>query len=501
MGNSTGGLNDYWTVIRSHEGLLGGHIWDWAEQGLVKKDTCQRTYWAYGGDFEPAGEHHDAAFCCNGIVNPDRTLKPAALECKYVFQPIGFTADDLAAGRVVVHNRNFFSPTDRYDFTWEISTDKGVLQRGSFDVPTTPAGKSAPATVGFRPFEPEPGAEYLLRVQAREKRATPYAGAGHIAAQEQFGLPFYKAPAHKPAAGRAAVSQDGERIVLSAAGVRAEIDRRSGYLVSYTVRGKALVCDTLRPNFWRASTDNDWRGWRAGQIAGCWKEMPGRIRTEGIRIDEAAGTVHVEKGVPDSVRLTLVYTLDGTGALAVSYDLQIAGQLPEPLRAGLRTRVPNTLGRMAYFGKGPQENYSDRSCGALLGLYRGTPGDFMHDYITPQENGNRCAVRWLTLTEGNGRGIQIAGDRPLSMSVWDCTQEALDRARHVTEVERLPDALTVNIDCVQAGVGGTDTWSLNARPSEQYRLLAKRYAYKFTLLPCNNESEAIRNGRRLCNKR
>lgn len=501
MGNSTGGLNDYWTVIRSHEGLLGGHIWDWAEQGLVKKDTCQRTYWAYGGDFEPAGEHHDAAFCCNGIVNPDRTLKPAALECKYVFQPIGFTADDLAAGRVVVHNRNFFSPTDRYDFTWEISTDKGVLQRGSFDVPTTPAGKSAPATVGFRPFEPEPGAKYLLRVQAREKRATPYAGAGHIAAQEQFGLPFYKAPAHKPAAGRAAVSQDGERIVLSAAGVRAEIDRRSGYLVCYTAHGKALVCDTLRPNFWRASTDNDWRGWRVGQIAGCWKEMPGRLRTEGIRIDEAAGTVRVEKGVPDSVRLTLVYTLDGTGALAVAYDLQIAGQLPEPLRAGLRTRVPNTLGRMAYFGKGPQENYSDRSCGAFIGLYRGTPGDFMHDYITPQENGNRCAVRWLTLTEGNGRGIQIAGDSPLSMSVWDCTQEALDRARHVTEVERLPDALTVNIDCVQAGVGGTDTWSLNARPSEQYRLLAKRYAYKFTLLPCNNESEAIRNGRRLCNKR
>ena len=95
------------------------------------------------------------------------------------------------------------------------------------------------------------------------------------------------------------------------------------------------------------------------------------------------------------------------------------------------------LAVMAYFGKGPQENYSDRSCGAFIGLYRGTPGDFMHDYITPQENGNRCAVRWLTLTEGNGRGIQIAGDSPLSMSVWDCTQEALDRARHVTEVERL----------------------------------------------------------------
>lgn len=143
--------------------------------------------------------------------------------------------------------------------------------------------------------------------------------------------------------------------MLSAAGVRAEIDRRSGYLVSYTVRGKALVCDTLRPNFWRASTDNDWRGWRVGQIAGCWKEMPGRLRTEGIRIDEAAGTVRVEKGVPDSVRLTLVYTLDGTGALAVAYDLQIAGQLLEPLRAGSEPGFPIHWGGWPTSAKGPRK--------------------------------------------------------------------------------------------------------------------------------------------------
>ena len=500
MGNSTGGLNDYWTVIRSHAGLLGGHIWDWVEQGLAKKDARGRTYWGYGGDFEPAGEHNDAAFCCNGIVNPDRTLKPAALECKYVFQPVGFAADDLSAGKIVVHNRNFFSPTDRYDFTWEISTDKGVLQRGSFDVPPTPAGGSARITIGIRPFEPEPGAEYLLRVQARENRATPYAEAGHVAAEEQFVLPFHKKPVHKPAKGKTTVSQQARRIVLEAAGSRAEIDRSSGYVVSYTVRGQALVCDTLRPNFWRASTDNDWRGWRIGNTAGCWKEMPDRLRTLSVHVDEAAGRVSVEKAVPDSVRLTLVYTLDGAGALAVEYDLQIGERMPEPLRVGLQTRVPDTLEKMAYFGKGPQENYSDRSCGAWLGLYRGTPEAFMHDYITPQENGNRCGVRWFTLTARNGRGIQVVGDKPLGMSVWDCTQEALDRARHSTEVEKLPDALTVNIDCAQAGVGGTDTWSLNARPSQQYRLLDKRYAYRFTLLPCNNEPEAIRNGRRLSNK-
>lgn len=220
MGNSTGGLNDYWKLIRTHAGLLGGHIWDWVEQGLVKKDAQGRTYWAYGGDFEPAGEHNDAAFCCNGIVNPDRTLKPAALECKYVFQPVEFTASDLAAGKIAVRNRNFFAGTERYDFTWEISTDKGVLQHGSFEVPPTAAGCRAEAAIAFRPFKPEPGAEYLLRVQAREKRRTPYAEAGYAAAEEQFALPVYKEPVRSAPKGRASVAQDDEFIVLSAAGSR-----------------------------------------------------------------------------------------------------------------------------------------------------------------------------------------------------------------------------------------------------------------------------------------
>ena len=232
------------------------------------------------------------------------------------------------------------------------------------------------------------------------------------------------------------------------------------------MRGRKLISAPLRPNFWRASTDNDWRGWRVGKIAGCWKEAPERLQTVSVRIDESAGSVTVEKAIPDSVRLTLTYTLDGTGALAVDYKLDISDRMPEPLRVGLQTCVPNTLERIAYFGKGPQENYSDRCDGAFLGLYRSTPEKFMHSYITPQENGNRC----------DGRGVQFVGAEPLSVSVWNCTQESLDKARHSNEVEPLADALTVNIDRTQTGVGGTDTWSLKARPSDQYRLLEKHYA-------------------------
>ncbi len=501
MGNSTGGLKDYWDVIRAHNNLLGGHIWDWVDQGLVKKDAQGRTFWGYGGDFEPQGEHNDAAFCINGVVSPDRSIKPATLECKYVFQPIEFKKVDLAAGKIDIHNRNFFVDSDRYYYTWTITSDQGILQQGNFDVPTTPAGETSTATIVYKPIKPETGAEYFLNVQAHEKAATPYAEAGYVVATEQFALPFYKAPDKSASKGKVTLTQEGDNIVLKAAGTQTVIDKKSGYITSYFNGKQPLISSAMRPNFWRASTDNDWRGWRVEALMGCWKDAENRLKTGHVTVDERAGatTVTVEKSIPDSLSLTLTYTVDGTGALTVNYALQTTDKMPEMLRVGLQTEVPNTLNQITWFGKGPQENYSDRGCGAFVGLYKATPEEFMFSYITPQENGNRCGVRWIALSS-EGRGVQFVGTTPLSVSVWNCTQAALDAAKHGNEIEVLPNTLTVNIDCIQTGVGGTDTWSLSARPSKQYRLLNKNYNYQFTIIPCRNETDAIRNGRSLFNK-
>lgn len=500
MGNSVGGLNDWWEIVRAHDKLLGGHIWDWVEQGLVKTDGQGRSYWAYGGDFEPADEHNDAAFCCNGIVNPDRSLKPAAYECKYVFQPLAFEAADLSAGRIIIRNRNYFAGSGRYDFRWDITSDDGrTLQRGTFDVAPIAAGESGEAVIPFRALRPENGARYMLRVQACEHDSTPYAEAGYVAAEEQFMLPAASssAVAAEPSVRKVRIAQNDDKITLTAGGVCATIDRSSGWLDGFTSAGRTLISAPLRPNFWRAVTDNDWRGWRVKEFFGCWTGVADRMRTTSVTVDAERGCVTVGKELPDSLQLTLVYGLDDAGRLTVDYDLKIAESMPEPLRVGMQTEVPNRLDRLAYFGRGPHENYSDRLCSAFYGLYRGTPADFMFEYITPQENGNRCDVDWLAMRGGDGRGVLFAGAEPLSVSVWNCTQDALDRASHTNEVERSSDALTVNIDCIQTGVGGTDSWSPKARPEEQYRLLKKRYAYRFTIAPCSSESDAVRMGRQL----
>ena len=495
MGNSTGGLNDYWKLIRTHAGLLGGHIWDWVEQGLVKKDAQGRTYWAYGGDFG-SRENHDANFNINGIINPDRSLKPAAAEAKHVFQPLEIAQPRPGEDFFTIRNRNFFVSTDEYVFEWRITSSMGAtLGSGTFEVPRTEAGACTECRVGYKAPRPESGVDYWLDIVYRLKEDKPYALRGFEAGRYQFALPA-AAPVRAAAARSAVVSRTERSVTLTAGSVTATVDAATGYLSGYAVRGCELMRSPLVPNFWRASTDNDRRGWRTRERMGAWRTMPERLKLESLNAADGAVTAVVCGG---GVRLALRYRLAADGELAVSYDLRIADTLPEPRRIGLQALWSGVLDRYVYCGRGPGENYADRKEGSLFGVYSGNTADFSPAYIYPQECGNRCDVRYLQLA-GKGGGVVFAGRQPLCVSVWPCTQEALDAAEHTHEIVRLDDAWLVNVDCAQAGVGGTDSWSVKSRPSEAYRLLEKHYGYEFVIAPAGTPADAARTSRRVAYK-
>lgn len=81
MGNSMGGLQDYWDTIDKYPQLQGGFIWDWVDQAFL----VQRC-WAAGGDLgELPGLKDDDAFCANGIMAADRTPHPHAAEVEAVY--------------------------------------------------------------------------------------------------------------------------------------------------------------------------------------------------------------------------------------------------------------------------------------------------------------------------------------------------------------------------------------------------------------------------------
>ena len=502
MGNSTGGLADYWDMIRKYDCLLGGYIGEWKDHGLLTRDANGVAYYGYGGDFEPEWEHNDGNFVCDGLIDPDQTPHPAMWECKYVFQPLEFSAIDMVSGKIKVLNRNFFSSTARYNFTWEITTDVGVVQSGTFEFPETVAGKSSEASIKYKFFTPEPGAEYRLTVRAREKEATPYADAGHEVAYEQFDMPQYVAANTVSVdKGSVDVNEADDMLVLTANGCEVKVSKISGYVTSYKSNGSSLISEVLKPNFWRAQTDNDMRGWKTSELLGFWETAHDSLVLNGFNVSRKDGAfvIDVKKGIADKCTLLLRYTFEGDGVLGVDYRLEIGDDVPEPLRVGMQTQVCGELGNVDYYGRGTWENYSDRKAGALIGVYRSTVEGLMWQYLMPQENGNRCDSRWAFFY-GNDGGIAFVGRKTIGVSAWNCTQESISQAKHPHEIEVLHQSFVVNIDLEQAGVGGTDSWSVKAQPSEQYRLLDKVYAYGFVVAPCRNQEKVIELGRRVFTK-
>ena len=204
------------------------------------------------------------------------------------------------------------------------------------------------------------------------------------------------------------------------------------------------------------------------------------MKVTGISGHNAA--VNVTKSAPSKVTANLAYTLLGDGSLKVECSIDIDSKMPEPLRIGMQCRMSDAIGNVTYFGRGPVENYSDRKEGLMLGTYSSDVENMMVQYVVPQENGNRCDVDWFTLLDSNGRGIKVSAlGTPLNFSVWNTTQEELEKARHIGEAAVLSDSFILNIDHIQTGVGGTNTWSRKAQASPQYRLLENHYEYGFLI--------------------
>jgi beta-galactosidase len=168
------------------------------------------------------------------------------------------------------------------------------------------------------------------------------------------------------------------------------------------------------------------------------------------------------------------------GTLQVDVSMTADESLPSLLKVGMSTTVTNSLSRMAFFGKGPFENYIDRNQGAELDLYEGTVDDFYYIYARPQESSNRTGVKWLRLSDYKQNELMVTGLQDLSMSVWKHSAENIQAAAHTYDLVE-SDSFTVNIDLIQAGIGGIDSWSPNAAPIVKYQIPAGDYQYGFII--------------------
>ena len=491
MGNSTGNLKEFWDIFRSTKRLIGGCIWDFKDQGLLKKDENGTEFYAYGGDF---GEKlHDGNFCINGIVAPDGSPKPAIYECKRVFQPVEFDMVDADKGLIKIINRHAVKSLDDYNVTIYIREDGNIVVSSGLPALNLAAGKDT--VISIKNYLPElkPDCEYLADIHFTLSNDKPWAEKGHEIAACQFaltGLPRIKnTRTEYPAL---SLEEQETGFILKGRDFQLTINKTNGALSSYVWNNKEQIANPLLPSFSRPLTDNDRRAWKPHVIMKEWYE-PG-LELQSISFDQSVtGIIKVKCDytlLEGKAALQLIHTLNGDGVLRVEYRLNPSSGLPNIPKIGMQCGIFREYDNITWYGRGLLENYTDRRFSFDAGIYSQPVHEFMEPYVMPQENGNRTDVRWMFLSDSEDQGLLVVADSLLSMSAWPYTEKDINMARHTNE---LKDAgfITLNIDLVQMGVGGNDSWSDVAQPLEQYQIPARKYHYTFYLLPCKSKKEEI----------
>jgi len=512
MGNSNGSLADYWSVIETTDGLQGGFIWDWVDQGMRAADADGREHWAYGGHY--GDEPNDATFCCNGLVWADRTPKPALLEYAYLTAPVRFRSSDLKRGRVVVVNMQDWRDVSWLGGEWDVRVDGEVVGSGTFDLPDLPGGFEATVELDLPTVDVPSGAEAHLDLRCVVTEEQPWAPVGHRVAWQQFDLPEVKQRhdrADRSVPAHAELELDDGAVVAGDVVVRWDPERAA--LVDVVLGGRSLLAAPVEASLWRAPTENDGRrldGSSGGHhVLDRWLALGlDRIEVEGCKAsarrqgDAVQVTLRRRLHVPGldrpvDHRERLLVHADGT--VVVQDELALPGDLDDLPRIGARFEVPPALDLLEWYGRGPLETYPDRESSEQLGRWRSHVAEQYVPYVLPQEHGHHTDARWFALTDGplaeGGAGVLVsATDRmePFGFSARHHHDADLFAATTTAELRPHP-TIEVHVDLAHRGVGtgacGPDTlppyrvtggaarwsWALRpARPGDDLASIARR---------------------------
>ncbi|MDR2813759.1 MAG: DUF4981 domain-containing protein [Prevotellaceae bacterium] len=492
MGNSLGNFKEYWEVIENpkYPTLQGGFIWDWIDQGL-QVTRNGKTFYAYGGDFEPEsvfeGKGNDRNFLINGVISPNRTPNPGAYEVKKVYQNIGTTLAGKQSYEVEVKNKSYFRDLSGYYLTWEALENGLPVQSGRVEnlnvAPQQTEKIKLPVTCAL-----QPGKEYFLNVSYKLKAAEPFLPKDFTVADEQFALSDFVAPAFTPAQAPLQATQTEKEWTGKGKKFSVTFDLEKGVIKSYAYNGQKLIGDGGgQINFWRAMVDND-HGAGSNNNLRVWRDA-GKTEPTTVKVTQEgeAYKIVAEKSLLNGdAKLTQTYTVDGSGAIAVENSFEkIKGEYPMIPKFGACFVIPKQYGNLTYYGRGPWENYADRSYAANVGLYKSTVDEQFFPYVRPQENGNKTDVRWLSLTDKKGKGLKITGELPIEFSALFYSIDDLDPEKdrkqyHSGELTKRNE-IYLNVDYRQAGVAGINSWG--ALPLEQYRVKYGSYRYAYVIQP------------------
>jgi Beta-galactosidase/beta-glucuronidase len=526
MGNSCGGLSNYWDTIYQYPQLQGGCIWDWVDQGLLTKDAQGREFYAYGGDF---GENmpSDGNFCINGLVDPDRKPHPQLAEVRKVYQPVKIEAVDLDSLKFRIINRFDFSNLEEYTLLYRLRTDvahEPAVHPDSFlrlPMPEEPLSgyipmvpmHLAPHDTGYFTMPQEimdavrdldtvaPGRDVMVdfylgpktysRPQWQKDLMTEKQDSTfwyHVVAYEQFKLPV---PTRKPNVPNLGFEKDtiqyqwnGNDLNIIIGQTKIVFDRTQGCISTIEKDGKPVVVDGPRLNFWRPPTDNDhvdghgellWR--RIGLDSLTWIVCDEKFEN-GTKFFYAK----IRKDAKNTLGEIVIeaeeqYFVSQSGDILVGFTIVEPRWVPLLTKIGAQMKVSKELVTTEWVGYA-QETYPDRQACGFVGHYEAPTDDLFHHYVRPQAAGNRMETRYVSLLDKDHRQMLSAqvDHRNCQFSIYPYSDDDIGQAKHTNELNQF-EYYTFNIDFKQSGLG-----TATCGPGVAHKdLLVNQHLYGFNL--------------------
>ena len=514
MGNSSGGFLEYWDLIRKYPKYQGGYIWDFVDQALHRTPNfkASRTLadyeaisakyeagsgnmspiYTYGGDYNKK-DASDNNFNCNGVIGPDRQLNPHAYEIAYVHQNIWAEAVDLAKGQVSVYNEYFFRDLSNYELVWTLMKDGKAIENGKVAQLNVKPQQKVTLTL---PYNVPAEGEVMLNIEFRLKTAEPLMDKGQVVAYRQFAVREAKpATMQQPTQQAKLKVKDDKKGGVISVEVKDQMsvvfDKTTGLLKTYNVAGKDLLPQggTLRPNFWRAVTDNDMGAGLQSRFKAWRNPIMNLTAISAAKVGKVGARVVAVYDMPDvKATLTITYDIDGEGAMTVQQQMKTTpdAKVSNLLRFGMVMDLDYNMDKSEFYGRGPIENYIDRKASQNIGIYKQTADQQFYPFIRPQETGTKSDIRWWKQTTAEGLGFCITAVNnyfdacALHYNISDLDEGDQKAQRHSPEVPK-SKYTELSINLAHFGLGGENSWG--SWPLQQHRLSYQDMTFTFHLTP------------------
>lgn len=464
MGNSLGNLQEYWNEMYSNKRMLGGFIWEWADEGLYKRLPNGKTQVSYGGDFNDFPNLK--AFCIKGIVASDRQTTPKYQELKKVYQPIDIKRDKSGDFRII--NRQHHSDLSAYNAICTITSFGKIISKGMLNVPKIQPGDTAFVTSPDS-MATAPNTDLQLNVTFQLKKDCDWAKADYTVACEQFEINKPSLP-NKNLTNKGKLKLENQNNILSVLGkgFSASWDLKNGTFSSLKYNNSEILAHSTgfenQPNvqIFRAPTDND-KGF-GNWLAKDWKEQG--LEAPKVTVDSTRYFICKDNALvviinktnyykSGSVKAKIIYTVTSDGQIDFETTFVPTGILPELPRLGIAFALNSELENYTWYGLGPWENYPDRKTSASFGLWKSTVTNQTEKYPRPQETGNHEEIRFLSLSNSKNKGIKISAvENDFSASAIHFSASDLANETHECNLVSRKEVI-LSIDCAVLGLGNS----------------------------------------------